>query len=168
MATSVCFKDYGPDVEVRELSDLPVQDVGAPDPVVFINSLRSVLRYWTSDDQFALVAFSPWALSIGGPNDEALHGHPLDERGLESYRNYEVTHSPWIAALEQANRVHGAHRPAMYAGLRHVIMTFHDGLIEFVTRDYESEIVDCSYEQAEIRMLQWLHSRGTPEPFSPI
>ena len=35
MATSVCFNDYGPDVEVRELSDLPTQDVGAPEPIIF-------------------------------------------------------------------------------------------------------------------------------------
>lgn len=103
---------------------------------------------------------------MGGPNDEALDSHPLYERGLHAYGNYEVTNSPWIAALEQANRVHGRHNPAMYAGLRHIVMTFHDTLIEFVTRDYQSEILDCSQSQAELRMLQWLHTRGTPEPFS--
>ena len=166
MATSVCFNDYGPDVEVRELTDLPLQDIGSPEPVLFSNDSRTVLGYRTSNDRFALLAFSAWAISKGGPNDEALDGHPLFERGLMFYRSYEITNSPWVTALEQANRVHGAHKPALYAGLRHIIMTFHEAVIEFITRGYQSEILDCSPEQAEIRMLQWLHARVTPDPFS--
>lgn len=169
MTTSICFDNYGPEVEVQELTDLPKQDIDVPEPVVFSDELRTVLRYWScdQDDRFAIVVFSPWALSMGGPNDEALHGHPLYERGMAWYKNYEITNSPWISALERANRMHRAHKASMYQNLRHIVMTFHDTLIEFVTHEYQSEIIDCSHEQAEARMLQWLHCRGTPEPLSP-
>jgi hypothetical protein len=166
MATSVCFKDYGPDVEVRELSDLPVQDVGAPEPVIFAVDGWTGLGYYTwhdKRDQWAIVGFGTTAMSMGMPNDEALNGHPLYERGMHAYGNYEITNSPWIAALEQANRVHSRHAPAGYASLRHVIMTFHDDFFEVLTRGYAYEIIDPEQTAPTKRMLAWLRERGRPD-----
>lgn len=166
MPTSVCFNQYGPEVEVRELTDLPVQDVGAPYPTVFKQDSWTVLGYFAKHDrrdQWAIVGFGAYAMSMGMPNDEALDGHPLEERGLESYCNQEVINSPWIDALEQANRVHSGHDPARYAHLRHIIMTFHDSLFEVVTSRYEFEIIDPNQTDPHQRMLAWLRAGRRPE-----
>ena len=101
-------------------------------------------------------------MSTGLPNDEALDGHPLYDRGLNSYRNCEITNSPWITALERANRVHSRHNPAGYADLRHIIMTFHDGLFEVATSGYSHEIIDPEQTDAMERMLTWLRERRRP------
>ncbi len=165
MPTSVCFDQYGPEVQVRELTDLPGQDIGAPIPTVFATDNWTVLGYYTRHegrDQWVIVGFRVAAMAMGMPNDEALDGHPLSERGLESWRNYEITNSPWINALEKANRVHGAHKAERYAKLRHIVMTFHDSLFEVVTSGYESEIIDPDQTDRNQRMLAWLHANHRP------
>ena len=58
------------------------------------------------------------AAILGGPNDEALHGHRLWRRGLDvvgAYAASEVVGSGWIAAMEEADRVHAQHRPEAFA-----------------------------------------------------
>jgi hypothetical protein len=35
-------------------------------------------------------------IRFGGPNDEAIEGHPLHGRGLAAYRAHEVINSAWI------------------------------------------------------------------------
>lgn len=167
MPTSVCFNQYGPEVEVRELTDLPEQDVGAPTPTIFATDSWTVLGYYTwhdHRDHWAIVGFGTYAMSMGMPNDEALDGHPLEESGLNSYHNHEIIKSPWIDALEQANRVHSGHDPARYAKLRHIIMTFHDSLFEVVTSRYAFEIIDPKQTDPHQRMLAWLHAGRQPEP----
>jgi len=52
-------------------------------------------------------------VKFGGPNDEALGGHPLYERGLGRYGVYEVFNSSWPAyqvsgESEYANGGYGA------------------------------------------------------------
>jgi hypothetical protein len=71
---------------------------------------------------------------LGYPNDEALHGHPLANFGLEPYTSYLVENSPLIAEIENQNRVHSAYKPGMYARWRHWIMTFHDETLEVIAR----------------------------------
>lgn len=144
MPTSVCLTEYGPEVKLIDLNDLPKQDVGAPLPTIFAVDGWTVLGYWTwhnGRDYWAVIGFRTTAVSMGMPNDEALHGHPLKERGLEPYRNYEIFNSPWVTGLEHANRVHTRHALARYASLQHVIMTFHDSLFEIVTSGYTHEII---------------------------
>jgi hypothetical protein len=166
MPTSVCFNQYGPEVEVRELSDLPEQDVGAPNPTILEEDSWTVLGYYTWQDRrdhWAIVGFGTYAMSMGMPNDEALHGHPLEKRGLNSYRNHEIIKSPWIDALERANRVHSGHNAARYAKLRHIVMTFHDSLFEVVTSGYTFEIIDPVKIDRHERMLAWLKAGRHPQ-----
>ncbi len=84
------------------------------------------------EDLVAVKFDSPRAHDLGGPNDEALHGHPLFERGLDAYGIYEVLGSSWIRAMERMNSVHPRHRPERFASLRHFIFTFHDVTFECV------------------------------------
>jgi hypothetical protein len=166
MPTSVCFNQYGPEVEVRELTDLPKQDVGGQ--IVFSKDIWTVLGYDTDHegrDQWAIVGFGiTHAVSMGIPNDDALHGHPLFERGLKWERNYEIHNSPWIKLLKDADRIRGPHKPGDFSNLRHIVMTFHDSLFEVITRGYTFEIIDPVKIDRHERMLTWLKAGRHPEP----
>ncbi len=106
-----------------------------------------MLTYWCGeygvdqiepgDREFALVICSSCAaLSFGPPNDEALQGHRLYDLGLTAYTAQEVVNSRWIAAQEEANRVHRSHSAELFRPHRHFIITFHDSTFEFVARDF--------------------------------
>jgi hypothetical protein len=77
------------------------------------------------------------SVRYGGPNDEALKGHPLFERGLEYYAPHVVHRSPWLAEAERINAVHEQHRPEDFARLHHYLFTFHDEMFEALAPDVE-------------------------------
>jgi hypothetical protein len=136
--------------QVIEREDIPVPHAGVPDPIIVAAEHRAVLAYECSVSTgggFAIVRFNG-DVYFGGPNDEALGGHPLAARGLRSYSAYEVLNSSWIRLKESRNRVHHRHDPAMFRNLRHIVITFHDSLIEFVTRD-----LACERWKGEANML---------------
>lgn len=90
----------------------------------------------------AVVRFeSCWAHYFGSPNSEALHGHPLYERGLSFYGIFEVLDSSWIRLMEQRNRVHERHSAAHFDGLRHFIFTFNDSTFECVAESITAQTV---------------------------
>jgi hypothetical protein len=43
------------------------------------------------------------SVKLGGPNDEALHGHPLTGQGLRLYGAHRVLNSQWIAEEENGS-----------------------------------------------------------------
>jgi hypothetical protein len=43
---------------------------------------------------------------MGAPNEEAIAGHPLSDRGVEAFAAFEVKNSSWIRNLELMNSVH--------------------------------------------------------------
>lgn len=61
---------------------------------------------------------------FGPPNDEALAGHPLTERGLRSYSVFRMENSSLIRSLERMNSVHRSHKAAAYDALSHHIFAF--------------------------------------------
>ena len=50
------------------------------------------------------------AVKLGGPNDEAIEGHPLHGKGLAPYGAHRVINSRWIFEQERINSVHPMHR----------------------------------------------------------
>jgi hypothetical protein len=84
------------------------------------------------------------AFKMGGPNDEALHGHPLYGRGLEAYRAHVVRRSSWITEVERINSVHPQHRPGWHGRLTHYIFAFHDETFECIAKGYQAEVRDKS------------------------
>jgi hypothetical protein len=123
--------------QVQELADFPQQDVGAPLPLIFATEQSFALAYYLNGrpERFAVVEFEGvLAHYFGGPNDEALSGHPLYARGLGRYAVYEVFESSWLRAMGRMNRVHPFHRPAMFEGYRHFIFTFHDTPLELLAK----------------------------------
>lgn len=144
MATSALFENLGDEVRVLPLEDIPRQDLGAPDPMIIADDLRVVLGYFEyASDRWVMVRFNRVAHSMGSPNEEVLHGHPLYARGMREYGSaYEVTNSPWIASLDRVNSVHALYRPDASAGYRHIVIPSHDSLFECVCTGYRVETVE--------------------------
>jgi hypothetical protein len=112
--------------------------IAQPLPAGWDGSDVRVLSHNTQGEPIAIVEFSrPRAHIFGAPNDEALEGHPLASRGLESYRIFDVKDSSWIRSLIRMNSVHPRHDPARFATLRHFIFTFHDSTFECVAQSLE-------------------------------
>lgn len=84
------------------------------------------------------------AVRLGGPNDEALHGHPLHGRGLGGYRPFLVRNSSWIAEAERINSVHAYHRAEVYRRLNHFFFVFHDEMFEVLAERVQVERVDAT------------------------
>jgi hypothetical protein len=126
---------------VVELTDAPECDVGVPDTVLAARPNWVQLAYVTSADadgreSIAVVTFTGvQAHMFGMPNDEALHGHPLYERGLEQYGAFRVDHSSWVRQLERMNSAHPLHRSEWFADLHHFIFTFKESTFECVAKE---------------------------------
>ncbi len=70
---------------------------------------------------------------MGAPNDEALPGHRLYERGLaELTWAGIVEHSERIARLEQASRIHPRHDAARFSRLHHYILPLKEDVVEVI------------------------------------
>ena len=134
---------------VRELTNIPAMDVGAPCPLVFADEAGLVLAYRVRDEPpyqpttqpLAVVRFhGSYFHSFGPPNDEALDGHPLSGRGLHSYGVFEVNGSSLLRGLERMNSIHPNHDPRRFNALTHYIFTFHDSTFECVAESLEAMI----------------------------
>jgi hypothetical protein len=152
---------------VVQLPELRPPSPGAPEPVVLADEARAVVAYYApdnvnwdrakpedlGDEEVVVVVFSAvHSLMFGAPNDEALHGHPLSDRGLEAYAAQRVENSSWIRRLEHINRVHPHHSPDTFARLRHFILTFHDATFECVSsaEPHASTVTGTTPRQAAV------------------
>ncbi|WP_198679991.1 hypothetical protein [Aureibaculum luteum] len=141
--------------KVQELKDFPQSSVGAPIPVVLASELNVAVAYYlndipkgwdgsnikmvdatNSDEPLAIVVFDLCSAHyFGPPNDEAFSGHPLANRGLEPYGNFEIINSSWIRKLEKMNSVHPYHDKKRFVeNKRHYILTFHDSIFECIAQ----------------------------------
>ena len=136
--------------------DVPPSSAGAPLPHIFADEGRLLIAYIvntpdplfdgtnprsissaTDDQWIAILTADPYRVfQFGPPNDEAISGHRLYGLGLRPYSAFEVRNSSWIASFEKANRVHSSHRPELFSGYRHFILTFHDSTLEFIARSF--------------------------------
>jgi hypothetical protein len=80
-------------------------------------------------------------IRFGGPNDEAIHGHPLHGRGPQGYRAHEVVNSAWIEEAIKVNSVHPHHSDAPFRQLHHYALLFHDEMLEALADGIESRLV---------------------------
>src|SRR4051812_28949905 len=91
------------------------------------------MLYALADDRFAVVHFPRCTyFTYGSPNDEALGGHPLAQRGLTWYSVHEVINSSLIQELERRNRIHPRHSANLFKDRKHYIFTFKDSTLECV------------------------------------
>lgn len=147
------------DVVVQRI-DAPQSSFGAPCPMVLSGEhhlhlayfLEEVVAGWdgssvrivsekSEGEPCALVRFSrAYAHMFGPPNDEAFHGHPLEERGLRPYAVFEVQHSSWVRQLERMNSVHPYHQLKKFAAFKHFVFAFHDTTFECVAESFELSV----------------------------
>lgn len=138
---------------VIKLGSIPQCSIGAPLPLIMSNEHKLLLAYLSqhlngnvgvqnsSEDAVALLLFQNYyAYMFGPPNDEAIEGHPLADRGLEPYDAFQVQQSSWIRRLERMNSVHPSHDPKQFESLNHYIFTFHDSTFECVADGYNVTI----------------------------
>jgi hypothetical protein len=79
-----------------------------------------------------------YASHFGPPNDETFASHLLADRGLPPYGAFEVESSSWLRGLEDRNRGHPRHDPALFQQLRHLVWTFHDSVLECAALGYSA------------------------------
>jgi len=121
--------------QVFPIEDVPTPAI-PPHPAILAGDVDVLLTYQVAPGTgLVLIDFeNPIAHYFGGPNDEALHGHPLKPRGLNYYGAFEVYRSSWIRALERMNRVHPRHDARRFDSMHHFIFTFQDETFECVAR----------------------------------
>jgi len=71
---------------------------------------------------------------FGGPDDEAMAGHPLHGRGLAGYWAHEVVNSAWIEDAIRVNSVQPHHSDAPFRQLHHYVLPSHDEMLEALAR----------------------------------
>ena len=91
---------------------------------------------------------------MGGPNDEALWGHPLHGRGLEPYGASEVHNSAWIEQVRQINSVHPHHSDETFRRLKHYVLAFHDEMVETLCRSIRVVHVEGSLRQGLTNLVE--------------
>jgi hypothetical protein len=135
-------------------------DTGAPLPYLLKNDDQTFLTFFVRKidpdwdgayvtvrrpnsnlgEKLAVVEFERCVCTkMGTPNDEVLHGHPLDGKGLEGYQPMLVKNSLWLKELETINSVHSCYRAEVWRDLNHYILPFHDCMFECVARGFKVE-----------------------------
>jgi hypothetical protein len=117
---------------------------GAPDPWILASDFeptRVIYRVAESaptEEPFAVLRFPMCQImKFGYPNDEALGGHPLYEKGLGAYSIFEVLNSSWDKLLSDQNLIPFPNpRPAERLS-RHFIVTFHESTFECLAEHIE-------------------------------
>ena len=129
----------GSDEQVKAL-DLGIEwEPNAPGAVLISGTYGAALAlnaYMDDADQRCVVF--RWkhatAVALEPPNDEAITGHRLYDRGLRDFLwAGEVQRSAWIADLERRNRVHPYHQAERFAGQRHYIFRLKENVAEVVS-----------------------------------
>lgn len=139
---------------VIEVTDFPQASAGAPIPIVLADERTTVLEYYMQDelvvgediiDQVAIIQFSfCLATKMGPPNEEAISGHPLYNKGLRSYRFYRVEDSSRLKQYKVQNRVHPYHKDELFDDYVHYIFCFHDLVFDCICKKVEFEITTGS------------------------
>lgn len=145
---------------LEEIEDFPPCSIGAPIPVALGDEQKLFLCYFiqsipekwdgttvrvvdadTADESVAVITFDRHHIYRSGPpNDEAIAGHPLFEKGLKPYSLFRVNRSSWIEELERMNSVHPHHDRKRFDSRSHFIFVFHDSTFECVADGMSFEV----------------------------
>jgi hypothetical protein len=150
---------------VIELDGIPKPVTGTPEPIVVADEQAVVVSYMTEypdpprdSPTFCSVRFHlAYTHLFGAPNDEALEGHPLWNRGLGHYGVFRVDQSSLIRRLAVMNSVHKRHSYSTFDELAHYIVTFHDSTFECVARSYETVIEKTAWDKRYEKAVELLH-----------
>lgn len=160
--------------------DFPVSwSIGAPLPFLFCSDYQTILTFYVEvidpdwdgktmrmvdpasgdKESLCLVNFNQCeSAKLGHPNDEVHRGHPLADRGLESYTAQIVKNSPWLREVASTNSAHMSDNPAHWESLNHYVFWFHDTTFECLAQSYEIELSEESmasmFDKVKRKMLR--------------
>jgi hypothetical protein len=115
------------------------------------------MNSFITNRRFAVLRFDScmWT-TFGYPNDEAIEGHPLNGKGLDSAAVCEVFNSPWIARMRMQNRVSFPNY-TMHP-VRHLIFQCGDDTFECLCEGlqvvFESPDFDTAFDHAAALLRQ--------------
>jgi len=163
----------------RVISWDPSWNLGAPCPQLFSNGYKTYLIYYINEPDpawdgsyttminpgednvypLALVEFiHPHSHRFGIVNDEAAHGHPLYEKGLETYAAHIIENSSWISELKKIHRVHHRYSELHWSKRNHFLLFFHDEILEVIADDYKIETYKSTFQELSIEVVGRLNS----------
>jgi len=132
-----------------------VPEAAVSEPVVLQTDQKTILTFSAvrpmpdgkrQNVGYGIVEFDLCHLTkFGYPNDEALPGHPLHNKGLAKYGVYEVKNSLWTKLLTEQNRICFPKTPDSTS--KHFIFTFHDSTFECIARSFSATLSSESYGQ---------------------
>lgn len=122
--------------------------------LVISDSSKLLIGYGTGEGKFAVITFhGAWNVKDGGPNDEALNGHPLYQYGLKHYSIHRIENSPWLRELECQNSIHPQHNTERYlSGKAHFLFALKEQTVECIVREragIDVEVFDSRREAVE-------------------
>jgi hypothetical protein len=136
-----------------DLGFLP--EAAVSEPVLLQNDGGAILTFSAvrerqdgkrEDAGYGIVEIVSYSLTkFGYPNDEALAGHPLYDRGLRAYGVFEVHNSSWIKMKTQQNRVAFPNTPE--STQRHFVFAFHDNTFECIARGLRASLSTKPYPE---------------------
>ena len=139
----------------------PTWSTGAPCPQVFSNGHETYLSYYTDEVDNALVLvtfFKSLSHRFGIVNDEAADGHPLYDKGLETYRAHIIENSSWIKEHKQIHKVHPRYSENHWADYKHFLLFFHDEIFEIIfSGDYKGETFNSTRKEIAIETANRLN-----------
>ena len=128
---------------IELLSDWPQPDTVSSGFVAAM-PLGLFIGYGTGEESFAVVRFERWTdVRAGGPNDEALYGHPLYKYGLKHYSVHRIDPSPWLVDLEKQNSVHPRHSSKLFMERKvHYLFALKEETVECIVVQDEGALPD--------------------------
>lgn len=123
-------------------SDLHAARTAAREVLAAGTSVRIVSPNAEESDLLGVIEFWRCAsVRLGAPNDEALHGHPLNAKGLQFYAPHEVHNSQWLEEHIGINSVHSKHSDGPWRELHRYFLAFHDEMFEALAASIETRLV---------------------------
>jgi len=139
----------------------PAWSTGAPCPQVFSNGHETYLSYYTDEAENTLVLvtfFKSLSHRFGIVNDEALNGHPLYEKGLETYRAHIIENSRWIEEHKQIHKVHPNFTEKHWLDYKHILLSFHDEIFEIIfSGDHKKESFNSTMKDIALEVAKRLN-----------
>jgi hypothetical protein len=145
----------------RVIEWTPEWSTGAPCPQVFSNGHETYLSYYTDEEEntCVLVTFlRSLSHRFGIVNDEAADGHPLYEKGLETYRAHIIENSKWINEHKEIHKVHPRYSEEHWKDHKHFLLFFHDEIFEVIfSGDYKIEKLNSTMSEIAVEVARRLN-----------
>lgn len=140
---------------ITVVGNWPPPDTVTP-AFVWASPSALVVAYGRGNEGAAVITFPLWVdVKVGGPNDEALSGHPLYKYGLKPYSIHRVENSPWLEELERQNSLHPLHLSDQYRRAKnHYIFALKEQTVECLVRESNSSVAKIDVYESHRQALQ--------------